>query len=182
MHSSLERTRPRPKHGAVGARRSPIILGANRLTPRRGYTFRWLKNTSDASDQPLPAEEEQEEADVGGGLARLSEESGAVHNTRSELRQQPRQAAGSDPPFFPRTLAARTPSYTHFATLHSGEIRELSFDKPVLFGGPVAELPRRGVSLRAPTVMGRCGVLLWAPLATGHTEVAGLRRRPCILK
>src|SRR5882672_8640301 len=91
---------------------------------------------------------------VGGGLARLSEEPGAAHNARSELRQQPRQAAGSDPPFFPRTLAARTPSYAHLAALHSGVIRELSFGKPVLFGGPVADFPRRGVFLRAPTALG----------------------------
>ena len=62
MRSSLERTQPQPKHGAEGARHSPIILGANRLTRRGGYAFRWLKNTSDASDQPLAAEEEQEES------------------------------------------------------------------------------------------------------------------------
>src|SRR5258707_182449 len=34
----------------------------------------------------------------------------------------PPQAAWSDPPFFPRTLAARTQAYSRIATLHRGVV------------------------------------------------------------
>jgi hypothetical protein len=92
-------------------------------------------------------------------------------HARSELRQQPRQAAGSDPPFFPRTLAARMQSYAHFATLHSG-----------LFGGRVAEFPKRGVSLRAPTAMGALrGSPLRAPSDRPHGSKGSAMPAPVYL-